>query len=285
MAQPAETGVQRSGRLKRLVWTALRVAVLMIVLPWVGFVVIMYAQRHDLLYRFDLWQSDARAVGGPGAVAELTASDGTPLAVWVAPPRDGRPVVLHFGGNAGVLRMAVRRTLPLIADGYGVVVMNYRGAGEMPGSPSQAAIVADALEVYDSLGVLTEDAGPPILYGASLGAAVAVQVAARRPARALVLAAPFARLCETAEHHYPWLPACMILTDERWSSADLIGDIDAPVLILHGARDRIIPLSQAQALHRAAGPSAQMVVYPRAGHRDLAQHGAETEILRFLASL
>jgi alpha-beta hydrolase superfamily lysophospholipase len=238
----------------------------------------MLAERHALIYRFDRWKTDARAVGQGGEVVEIAGHDGTPIAVWTVPPRDGMPLVLHFGGNVGVLRRAVSRMRPLVEAGYGAAVMNYRGAGGMPGAPSQADIVADALAVHDAL---AEDA-PPVIYGTSLGAAVAVELAARREARALVLAAPFAQLCTVAEHHHPWVPACLVMWDERWDSVDRIGGVAAPVLILHGARDRIVPVAEAERLAEAAGEGARLVVYPGAAHRDLARHGAVAEVLRFL---
>jgi len=192
-----------------------------------------------------------------------------------------------FGGNAGILPADAWRMQALVEAGHGAVVMNYRGAGGMPGRPSEAAIAADALSVYDRLpeisGLRAGEA--PVLYGASLGAAVAVRVAAERPAAAVILAAPFARLCETAEHHYPVVPACLILSDERWDSLDRIARIDAPLLVLHGARDRVIPLAHGDRLLAAAEEPKRLVVFPDAGHDDLIRHGAADAILGFLASL
>ncbi len=273
-------------RAGRLIARFVVVFTLVVAVGWAALVAAMHVERRTLIYRFDLWRTDARATGGPGRLVEMEAADGTPLLLWAHAPAPGQPTVLHFGGNAGVLRMAVARVRPLVEAGYGVVVMNYRGAGGMAGAPSEAAITADALEVYDRIAEVPGfGAGAPVLYGASLGAAVAVQVAAERPAAAVILAAPFARLCETAQHHYPWLPACLVLRDETWDTLGTIGRVSAPLLVLHGARDRVIPLSQAARLVEAAPEPKRFVTYPRAGHRDLAAHGAVGEILAFLASL
>jgi len=253
---------------------------------------LLLANRHEHIYQFGRWVTDARAVTKGGAVREVVAADGTPLAVWVHPPDPGRPMVLHFGGNVGVLSRAVDRVLPLVRRGYGAAVMAYRGSSSMPGAPSEEAIVADAVAVYDALMAeggmapgIDAAAGPPVAYGASLGAAVAVQLAARREVSALVLVAPFARLCSTAEHHYPWVPACLVMWDEHWDSAAHIPEVEAPILILHGGRDGIIPLSEAEALAEAAGPGARFVVYPAAGHDDLGRHGATDEVIDFLDRL
>lgn len=241
----------------------------------------MLAERHALIYRFDRWITDARAVGKGGEVIEVEAADGTPVAVWYEAPRDGRPLILHFGGNVGALTRAVDRVLPLTRAGYGAAVMAYRGSSSMPGEPSQDAIVADSLAVYDRF------AGdrPPVVYGTSLGAAVAAQLAARRPVEAAILAAPFASLCSTAEHHHPWTLACWVMWDERWDTEAVIGRIEAPILILHGEEDRLIPVVQARRVAEAAGERATLVTYPDAGHRDLMHHGAEHDVFAFLDAL
>jgi fermentation-respiration switch protein FrsA (DUF1100 family) len=182
-------------------------------------------------------------------------------------------------GNAGSLPSNAPRLTEFTARGYGVVALNYRGAGGAPGAPSEAALTADALALYDRYA----DAGrPPVLYGTSLGAALAVQLAARRPAAALILETPFARLCETAQHHYPLVPACLILPDERWESAEAIRQVDAPLLILHGDADQTIPLAHGQALFQAANGPKRMRVYPGGRHNDLRLHGAGADAIAFL---
>ena len=122
-------------------------------------------------------------------------------------------------------------------------------------------------------------------YGTSLGAAVAVRLAARRPARAVILETPFARLCETATHHYPLIPACFVMFRDRWDSIDRIADVGAPLLILHGDADRLIPLDQARRLHGAARTPKRLIVYPGGRHNDLRLHGAGIDTVAWLAGL
>ena len=155
---------------------------------------------------------------------------------------------------------------PLLAEiggqGFGGGALNYRGAGGAPGKPSQTALTADALALYDQLDAIVGAPVPAtrrVLYGTSLGAALAVQLAAERPSAGLVLESPFNRLCEVAQFHYPIFPACLLLPYERWASGDLIGRLAVPVLILHGVADETIPLSQGRALFTAArgsGPAS-----------------------------
>ena len=240
----------------------------------------MVLYRHDLIYPFRTW-ADARTVTGlPRAAAHtLIADDGTEVAYWQAPALGGKPTILYFKGNAGSLASSGPRLAEFALRGYGILALNYRGAGGMPGRPDQERLIADALALYDKAEVL------PVVWGTSLGAALAVQVASRRQAAAVILETPFASLCETAQHHYPLIPACLVLPDNRWDSAALIGRITAPLLILHGDADQVVPLTHGQSLYRRAPAPKKMIVYPGGRHNDLRLHGAGADILAFLATL
>ncbi|MGF1500738.1 MAG: alpha/beta hydrolase [Paracoccaceae bacterium] len=244
--------------------------------------------RHTLIYPF-VEVPLSKQVGLADGLIEIAAADGTPLSAWAAAPEDGRPVILAFGGNGGYLAGEVARLDPYRRAGYGVVVLNYRGAGGAPGSPQEAKIIADAVALYDAMpdidGFAAGADGPPILYGASLGAAVAVALATERTARALILEAPFDRLCRVVETRMPIIPACLILPDERWPSAERIAAVDAPVLIVHGDADRIVPFAHGRALYEAAGPPKRFERIAGAGHNDLAGNGAPAVGRAFLEDI
>lgn len=258
--------------------TLILTAVILFLL-WSAAVVALFVFRHSLIYPFREWPRADQVVGVPGATVEtVTAPDGVPVTLWVVPARSDRPVILYFGGNAGSLPSVAPRLAEFALMGFGIVAMNYRGSGNAPGEPSQKALTADALAVYDAH---FADA-PPVVYGTSLGAALAVQVAAKREVAALVLETPFARLCETAQYHYPIIPACWVLMDERWESIRAIGAIDAPLLVLHGDADRVIPHAHGVKLFEAAPEPKQMITYPGGDHNDLRLHGAGADTIRFL---
>jgi fermentation-respiration switch protein FrsA (DUF1100 family) len=242
-----------------------------------------------LIYPFQPGISAASPVGIPRASSStIIAEDGLELTVWVVPPRGGRPVVLYFMGNAGSLPMNGPRLAELALHGFGIAALNYRGAGGMSGSPSQTSLTSDAAALYDMLDTLLGQPVPArlrVFFGTSIGAALAVQLATRREAAALILETPFNRLCEVAQFHYPLFPACILLPYERWASADLIAQVAAPVLILHGDADQTIPLSQGLELFDAAHTPKRLIVYPGGRHNDLRLHGAGIDAIRFIEDL
>lgn len=249
----------------------------------------MIAFARTFIYPFERGVLASQSVGVPGATAtSMEAEDGTALIVWAVLPRPGRPVILYFMGNGGSLPGAGPRLAELAHRGFGIAALNYRGAGGAPGRPSQNALTSDAIRLYDHLDALMGEpvpAGERILYGSSLGAALAVQLAVQRPAAAVILETPFNRICEVAQVHFRIFPACLLMPYERWNSAGLIGNVDAPVLIQHGDADATIPVSQGRALFEAASEPKRLIVYPGANHNDLRLYGAGQDTIDFIEAL
>jgi hypothetical protein len=192
------------------------------------------------------------------------------------------PTILYFHGNAGSLASRAERIRRYASTGVGVHMMSYRGYSGSTGSPSEAAILADARLAYQALIRRGIGAADIVLYGESLGSAVAVQLAAEHPVGAVVLDAPFTSMADVAALAYPFLPVRPLLAD-RYESIRHIPRVRAPVLVLHGAHDSIVPLAMGQALHAAANPPKEIVVFPRGGHSDLDDHGAVETVVRWLA--
>ncbi len=239
------------------------------------------ALERALLYPFD----PARAPPPDGfAETTLETADGATLVVWAAAPRPGRPVVLYFCGNAGNLAARESRFRAFTARGLGVVAAGYRGSSGSTGSPSEAALIADAEALADALPGLVGDASVAY-YGESLGAAVALALAATRPPAGIVLEAPFASLAAmSADLYGTSAPAALLRA--KWPSRDRITSLTAPLLILHGAKDALVPPAQGRALFAAApARDKTFLLVPDAGHTDVWQPQAQRALYAFLERL
>lgn len=237
------------------------------------------ALERVLLYPFNPPRAPA-----PAGLSEtvLDTPDGERLVVWSAPPAPGRPVVLYFCGNAGNLATRAGRFAAITARGIGVVAAGYRGSSGSTGRPSETALTADARLLAEALPTLAGRA-PVIYYGESLGAAVAIALAETKPPAALVLEAPFASLAEMSADLYG-SPAPARLLRSKWPNTARIARISAPLLILHGAEDTIVPSAQGRALFDAAtSPDKTFLLVPGAGHLDVWQPEAQRALFAFLA--
>ena len=211
----------------------------------------------------------------------LTAEDGTELVAWYAPAQPGRPTLLYFHGNGGRLLIRADRIRRFLADGLGVFMPAYRGYSGSGGKPSETALIGDARLAYDHLIGLGLRAERIVAYGESLGTGVAVQLAASRRTAGVVLDAPYSSLLDVAQRHYRYIPVKLFLLD-TFASIDYIARIDAPLLVMHGSEDGVIPLDSAKMLFEAAKHPKQMVVLTGAGHSDIYAHGAMQVLRRFI---
>ena len=159
--------------------------------------------------------------------------------------------------------------------------MSYRGYGGSTGSPSEADNVADALATFDLLlqeGIASQDI---ILYGESLGSGVAVQVAEKHQVGGIILDAPFTSLADVGARVYPYLPVRFALAD-RYESLARIASVSAPLLVIHGERDEIVPYSMGVALFAAANEPKQLAGLAEAGHSDHHRFGSFDIIQRWI---
>jgi fermentation-respiration switch protein FrsA (DUF1100 family) len=207
--------------------------------------------------------------------------DGESLVAWYAPPDFGKPTIFYLHGNAGALVHRAARLRLYRAQSYGVFVQAYRGFSGSTGAPNEAAIVADALMAYDKLKSLTPPWNKIVIYGESLGTAVAVQVAAMRRPAGVILESPFSSAADVGAYLYPFLPVHWLMED-RFESINYISNVEAPVLMLQGGRDRIVPAYFGQKLFDAIKVPKQAYFAPDATHYTLYEHGAFERIREFL---
>jgi pimeloyl-ACP methyl ester carboxylesterase len=214
---------------------------------------------------------------------EVVAADGTRLRGWIRPAAQmPAPLVLCFGGNAEEVSWTLAEAR--WPRDWAVAAINYRGYGASEGSPGEAALVADALAVHDALAVRRDvDPRRIVAYGRSLGAGVAVKLAAARPLAGVILASPYDSLVAVGRTHYPLLPVGWLLR-HRFDALAHAPRLRVPMLALVADADAIIPRERSAALYDAwAGPKTWQVV-PATDHNTLSLPDAFwSAVARFLA--
>lgn len=211
----------------------------------------------------------------------IETPDGATLIAWYGPAAPGRPTLLYFHGNAGNLANRSERVRKYLARGIGVFILSYRGYSGSTGRPSERANVADAKLAYEALlagGLAPEDI---IVYGESLGSGVAVQLAAEKPVGGIILDAPYTSIVDVAADAYPYFPVRPFLFD-RYESLRYLPKIDAPLLVIHGEDDEVIPVAMGRAVYSAANPPKEIVTFPNAGHSDHHLYGSSEEVFRWI---
>lgn len=247
----------------------------------------LWALQDRLIYFPDPTPPPPPAALGLPQVREmrLSTSDGLDILAWKLPPsRADAPVLLYLHGNGGHVGYRAERAHRFARLGWGALFVQWRGYGGNPGAPSEAGLTEDTRAGLRAL----QDAGVPaariVLWGESLGTGPAIRLAAEDPTAmaAVILESPFTSLLALARLHYPLLPANLLLRD-RYDSLSRVGAVTAPILILQGARDTLVPPAMGRELAAAAHAPLELWEAPGAGHNDLGPAGAVEEAARFLA--
>ena len=243
----------------------------------VGLPLVLWFARDRLMFFPYADPPAAAALGGFGAgvgarVVEVVRPDGRRLAAYDARPAgtpDGGPVVLFLHGNAGNLAMRAGILGDFVrGTGCRVLAIDWSGFGGNEGSPSEDEVVADALAAIDHLRAAGVPAERLVLYGESIGGAVALAAAAQRPCAGVVAQSSFSSLSSMALRVYPWLPLTALLAQGSFPSAERARALGVPLLVAHGTRDTIVPFAEGEALHRAAGPRGELLPIEGADHND-----------------
>ena len=211
----------------------------------------------------------------------VSAADGSRLAGWITQgTAKPAPAVIYFGGNAE----EVSHTLadPRWPREWSIVAINYRGYGKSEGKPGERELANDALAIYDAVAA-REGIDPKrlVVFGRSLGSAIATHVAVERPASGVILVSPYDSLSAVGRHHYPFLPVSVLLK-HRFDAETDARRCRMPMLTIVASSDSIIPAERSQALYDAwAGPKSWEVV-PRSDHNSL---GATSEFWNAVAKV
>src|SRR4051812_36476436 len=256
---------------------------------WLCAVAIIWGRQERLIFR-----PDTRPLGDVppqlAAVrfrpARLTTHDGLELGFWAAEPLPGRPTLVLFHGNVGNAADRCPLLAPFAAAGYGVVMAEYRGYAGNPGLPSETGFFRDGRAYLDWVAATWQDPAP-IVCGESIGSGVAVRMATERSVSAVVLDAPYTSMAEVAAAMYRWMPVRVLLR-HPFDNMACLPLVRAPLLVVHGDSDDLIPVDHGRRVAAAAGGPAEFVLLRGAGHpalhTDPAGRGTEA-VRRFLSRL
>lgn len=217
---------------------------------------------------------------------KLATADGLTLTSWYLPAPAGRPTIVFFHGNAGHIGHRGIKGRAFLDAGFGLVLVGYRGFGGNPGRPNEPGLYADGRAALLFLAQSGVSAEQLVLYGESLGSGVATQLAFEaakdgKPVGAVVLEAPFSSVAAAAQHHYPYLPAYWLVKD-RYASIEKIANIGAPLLVIHGERDQVIPARMGQEVFAAAREPKEALWLSDADHNNVFEHGAASTVIAFI---
>jgi len=244
-----------------LVGLGAAVLVALFALLWLG-------QRRLIYFPDPADPGTASASIAGGSDVTLTTSDGLALRAWLIDPVAPRgAAVLYLPGNAGNRAGRADAAWALASRGFVVLLVDYRGYGGNPGRPSEAGLVRDARAAAANLRQAGFPAQRTIYLGESLGTGVAVQLAVTDPPAGLLLRSPFTSLPSVATHAVGGLPIGWALRD-RFDTLAAIPSVRAPVTVLAGAADTVVPPEQSTAVAQAVADLHEVSVVPAAGHND-----------------
>lgn len=250
------------------------VVVLVVVVVIVG---AFWALQRQLIYFPDTSTVPPAAEVLPGGRdVVLTTSDGLELGAWFfpAPPGSHRDTaVLLAPGNGGNRLGRVSLADQLGRQGFAVLLLDYRGYGGNPGTPSEEGLHADALAAVAALADLGYPPERTIYFGESLGTGVVAALAAERPPAGIVLRSPFTSLGDVGRHHYPFLPVGLLLRD-RFEVLEHASRWQVPTVVIRGESDEVVPTKLSAQVAAATPQLVEELVLP-GGHNDPVMFGVE----------
>lgn len=253
-------------------------ACLAIVLAYVGICAALWARQQALVFVPDpVVRRTPGDLGIPYVERSIPVGTHGVVAAWWLPSTRAAAdnvALLYLHGNDGNLGQEVERLAALRDPGLPILAIDYRGYGRSSGPPpSEAQVYADAAAAVEYLQRGAEGTGAIIVYGHSLGSAVAAELALRRlPICALVLEGAFTSMADMARAEYPWIPIDVLL-HQRFDTRAKLSRIDVPIAFVHGGADEIVPRTMMDRLYAAARGSKRAIVVPGANHEHALPNG------------
>lgn len=245
----------------------------------------LYITQRSILYLPDTTRFSPREAGFPDMdVISFETADGLTLESWYKEAEPGKLTVLYFHGNAANLLNHSWIARPLIDAGYGVLLLEYRGYGGNPGSPTEDGLYQDARGALGYLKLAGLRENDVVLFGASLGTGIAVKMATEITPKAVILQSPYTSIAKAGQHHYWYLPVKWLIKD-RFASDQRISEVKTPLLFLVGTADGVIPPDLSYQLFDLAPEPKSLEVFDNVGHNDLSDNGGMKAVLKFLDEL
>lgn len=222
----------------------------------------------------------------PAQKVEYKAKDGTDLYAWHTPPKDNLPIIVFMHGNSYNIEKFYHKLIPLVETGYGTLLPEYRGFGDIKGKISQANLEQDSIAAIKWLYSQGYKNHQIIIYGMSLGSYTATYttytLGQAESFKALILEVPFDSMYEDVKQivNYP-LPLNLIMRD-KFNNIEFIKKLHLPLLIMAAADDTLVPVQRAEALYSAANKPKKMLVYLGAEHGELYNFRNYNDIIKWL---
>lgn len=240
--------------------------IILIAVIYAGMCGYLYLFQRSLIYHPVVELAEPHNYGMDDAKAvTLATSDNEKIIAWYIAPKRHQPLMVYFHGNAGNLADRVEKLKTFTANGMGMLAVSWRGYGGSSGHPTEQGLYNDAraaIAYVHSLGLKPEDF---FVYGESLGSGVAIQMAMEFPFRALVLEAPYTSITNRAKEKYPYIPTHLLLKD-HFNSLAKISSVHIPLMIFHGYRDDVMPISHSRRLLVAANEPKEARFFDQVAH-------------------
>lgn len=242
----------------------------LVAIVYAGLCAILFLFQRALIYfPQPRWSGAAPAITLPVEGAQLVVTSRV---------LTGRRALLYFGGNAEDVSLSLPSLAPLFPD-RALYLLHYRGYGGSSGQPSEAALVADAIALFDRVRAEHPDV---LVIGRSLGSGVAIQLAAARPVERLVLVTPFDSIVALAAQQFPFVPVHWLLLD-KFESSKVAPHIAVPTLVIAAEDDEVIPRARTEALvARFRSGTAILTLIPGTGHNTISDSADYAALLRSL---
>jgi len=240
-----------------------------VAIAYLGLCALLFFLQRSMIYF-----PQPRSFGGVSTTIALSTQGAQVLVT--ARPRSGPNALVYFGGNAEDVSYSLPSFSAAFPD-HAIYLLHYRGYGGSSGTPSEAALIADAVALFDKVHIEHENV---VAVGRSLGSGVAVHLASVRPVTRLVLVTPYDSLQELAARQFPYVPVRWLLQDkfESWRYA---GQVLAPTLVIAAEHDEVIPRASTEALYaRFRSGVASLSVVAGASHNTISESPEYTALLR-----